>query len=153
MSAERRLKRECKNFIKDPPFNCSGGAITKSNGEIDYYNWNATITGPQQSPYENGIFNLEIRFPPNYPYKPPNITFKTSIYHPNISKRGDICLDILKDQWSPALTITKVLLSICSLLTDPNPDDPLRPSVADLYLHNKVEYECNAREHTYKHAM
>ncbi len=153
MSAERRLKREFKNFMKDSPFNCSGGPIKNMDNEKDYYKWNATITGPQQSPYENGIFNLDIVFPPNYPFKPPSIVFKTPIYHPNISKKGEICLDILKDQWSPALTISKVLLSICSLLTDPNPSDPLRPTVADLYMKNKLEYDLNAREYTYKYAM
>ena len=153
MSAERRLKREFNNFIKDPPSNCSGGPVTNKINNVDYYKWNATITGPQQSPYENGIFNLEIIFPINYPFKPPCITFKTPIYHPNISKKGTICLDILKEHWSPALTISKVLLSICSLLTDPNPDDPLRPEVADLYNNNKIEYDLNARNHTYEYAM
>ena len=156
MSAERRLKREFKEFIKDPPLFCSGGPVIKKDvhyHEKDYYNWNATITGPQESPYENGIFNLTISFPPNYPFKAPSIKFKTPIYHPNISKSGEICLDILKEQWSPALSISKVLLSICSLLTDPNPDDPLRPSVAELYIKNKVEYDLNAREYTIKFAM
>lgn len=153
MSALRRLKKEFKEFLDDSPFNCSGGPKTDELDKLDYYEWNATITGPQHSPYENGIFNLNITFPPNYPYKPPNIIFLTPIYHPNISKNGDICLDILKDQWSPALTITKVLLSICSLLTDPNPDDPLRPDVANLYIDNKIEYEIKAREFTTKHAM
>ena len=152
MTAERRLKREFNNFVKDPPLNCSGGPVNNNNN-IDYYKWNATITGPQQSPYENGIFNLEIVFPPNYPFKPPTVVFKTPIYHPNISRGGSICLDILKEHWSPALTISKVLLSICSLLTDPNPDDPLRSDVANLYQNNKIEYDLNAREYTYKYAM
>lgn len=152
MSAERRLKREFKEFIKDPPLFCSGGPVVTENNR-DYYNWNATITGPQESPFENGIFKLSISFPPNYPFKPPIIKFITPIYHPNISKSGEICLDILKDQWSPALSISKVLLSICSLLTDPNPDDPLRPSVANLYIENKIEYDLNAREYTFKYAM
>ena len=152
MSAERRLKREFKEFVKDPPLFCSGGPVTENNCR-DFYNWNATITGPQESPYENGIFNLSISFPANYPFKAPIIKFKTPIYHPNISKSGEICLDILKDQWSPALSISKVLLSICSLLTDPNPDDPLRPTIANLYIENKIEYDLNAREYTIKHAM
>ncbi|CAB1320760.1 unnamed protein product, partial [Coregonus sp. 'balchen'] len=89
------------------------------------YEWRSTILGPPGSVYEGGVFFLDIAFTPDYPFKPPKVTFRTRIYHCNINSQGVICLDILKDNWSPALTISKVLLSICSLLTDCNPADPL----------------------------
>ncbi len=109
--------------------------------------------GPGESPYQGGVFFLNIHFPTDYPFKPPKITFTTRIYHPNINSNGSICLDILKDQWSPALTISKVLLSICSLLCDPNPDDPLVSEIAHLYKADKAKYEATAREWTRKYAM
>jgi ubiquitin-conjugating enzyme E2 D/E len=115
--------------------------------------WQATIMGPADSPYQGGIFQLEINFPIDYPFKPPKVKFLTKIYHPNVNSSGGICLDILKDQWSPALTISKVLLSICSLLTDPNPDDPLVPEIAHVYKTDRERYNTTAREYTRKYAM
>ena len=93
-----------------------------------------------------------VLFLAEYPFKPPKLNFKTKIYHPNISAQGNICLDILKDQWSPALTIGKVLLSISSLLTDANPKDPLVPEIANEYINNRAAYDQKAREWTLKYA-
>tara|TARA_B110000046_G_scaffold71487_1_gene79395 strand:+ start:8228 stop:8692 length:465 start_codon:yes stop_codon:yes gene_type:complete len=146
--ALQRIQKEHQNLMSDPPANCSAGPMAD-----DMFRWQATLLGPTESPYENGVFFLEINFPAEYPYKPPRIHFTTKIYHPNINSNGGICLDILKDQWSPALTISKVLLSICSLLNDPNPDDPLVPSIAELYIKNKELYIINARACTLQYAM
>ena len=145
--ALKRLQKEVTEIQKDTPVNCSAGPNNN-----DLFNWEATIIGPTETPYEGGIFKLKILFPADYPFKPPKITFETPIYHPNINSNGGICLDILKDQWSPALNITKVLLSICSLLDEPNPDDPLVPEIAQLFKSNKAEFTRLAREHTIKHA-
>ena len=109
--------------------------------------------GPEDSPYAGGVFFLNIAFPADYPFKPPKVNFTTRIYHCNINSSGGICLDILKDQWSPALTVSKVLLSICSLLTDPNPDDPLVPEIAQSFKDNREVHDQVAQEWTAKYAM
>lgn len=114
--------------------------------------WNATIIGPTGSPYEGGVFHLDIEFTKEYPFKPPLVRFITPILHCNINNNGGICLDILKNNWSPALTISKLLLSICSLMDDANPDDPLIPDLAKLYKTNRIEYNRIVREHTHKFA-
>ena len=142
MSA-KRIRRELDSLTADPPCNCSAGPVDE-----DIYIWDATLMGPAGSVYEGGVFKLNITFPPNYPFKPPRVKFITSIYHPNINSSGGICLDILKENWSPALTISKVLLSICSLLDDPNPDDPLAPEIADKYVKDRPAYDMLAREWT-----
>ena len=110
--------------------------------------------GPDYSPYAGRVFFLNIRLPTDYPYKPPKINFTTRIYHPNInSSNGSICLNILKEEWTPALTISRALLSICAFLTDANPDGPLEPEIAQIYKTDKAKYEANAREWTRKYAM
>ena len=145
--AATRIQRELKDLSTNPPANCSAG-VTDSN----LYNWQATIMGPEGSPYDGGVFNLSIEFPTDYPFKPPRVQFTTKIYHCNINSQGGICMDILKDQWSPALTINKVLLSICSLMNDPNPDDPLRPEIAEIYKRDRKTYNINAKLYTERYA-
>lgn len=150
MSASARITKELRDLQKDPPTQCSAGPVNPSE---DMFCWQATIMGPNESPYAGGVFMVNIQFPPDYPFKPPKVYFKTRVYHPNINSNGSICLDILKEQWSPALTIAKVLLSICSLLTDPNPDDPLVPEIAHILKTDPKRYVDTARQWTGKYAM
>ncbi|MBA0762483.1 hypothetical protein Gotri_012084 [Gossypium trilobum] len=131
--ASKRINKELKDLQKDPPASCSAGPV----GD-DMFHWQATIMGPADSPFAGGLFL---------------VSFRTKVFHPNINSNGSICLDILKEQWSPALTISKVLLSICSLLTDPNPDDPLVPEIAHMYKTDRAKYESTARSWTQKYAM
>lgn len=144
----KRIKNEIDGLMQFPIPNCSAGPINDS----DMTHWQATIFGPEDTPYHGGIFYLDIQFTNEYPFKPPRVFFKTPIYHCNINRQGGICLDILKDNWSPALNISKLLLSICSLLAEANPNDPLMPDIAELFRNNKEVHDINAREYTIKFA-
>jgi ubiquitin-conjugating enzyme E2 D len=145
----RRIQREFEEMQKDPPAGCTAGPENPDN----LNKWKAIIVGPPETPYEGGVFNLEINFPADYPFRPPHCRFTTRIYHPNINNEGGICVDILKStSWSPALTIAKVLLSISSLMADPNPDDPLVPEIAQVYKSNLAQFQTTAREWTRRHA-
>ncbi|KAI1742440.1 ubiquitin-conjugating enzyme E2-16 kDa [Xylaria scruposa] len=146
------------SLLASPPASLHGASLTqiivfRVETMAWKFHWQATIMGPGDSPYSGGVFFLAIHFPTDYPFKPPKVNFTTRIYHPNINSNGSICLDILRDQWSPALTISKVLLSICSMLTDPNPDDPLVPEIAHVYKTDRSRYEATAREWTRKYAI
>ena len=148
MGTIKRLHKELEDLKQSPPANCSAGPIDES----DLFDWQATILGPEGTPYQGGLFILKITFPKDYPFKPPKVIFKTKIYHCNINSYGGICLDILKEAWSPALTVNKILLSICSLLNDQNPDDPLVPEIANLYKNNYEEFIETAMYFTNKYA-
>jgi ubiquitin-conjugating enzyme E2 D/E len=147
MSSLKRLQKELEQLQKEPPENCSAGVIGDN-----LFEWEGVIIGPKDTPYEGGVFNLKIHIPSDYPFKPPACVFTTKIYHPNINSSGQICLDILKSQWAPSLTISKVLLSILALMDCPNPDDPLVSEIANLYKSNKKEYDRVAREWTINYA-
>jgi ubiquitin-conjugating enzyme E2 D len=145
----RRIQKELEEMERDPPVGCTAGPENPNN----INKWKAIIIGPPETPYEGGVFNLEINFPPDYPFRPPHCRFTTRIYHPNINGEGGICVDILKaTSWSPALTIAKVLLSISSLMADANPDDPLVPEIAHVYKNNLAQFQTTAREWTRRYA-
>lgn len=162
MAASKRIPKEYKDLAsfhtKDLPSVVMPMPITiegfyaRPKSPSDIFNWEGCILGPEGTPYEGGIFLLDISFPPNYPFSAPKLKFKTRIYHCNVNSEGGICLDILKNTWSPALTISKVLLSLSSLLSDPNPSDPLVADIAQQLRNNKKAHDQTAREWTDKYA-
>ena len=146
MTAEARLTKEYNDLVKRKEFK-----VWQVNNDIRH--WKAVIEGPSDSVYEDGNFQVDIKIVGKYPYVPPKMQFDTKIWHPNISSQtGAICLDILKDEWSPALSIRTALLSIQAMLTAPEPDDPQDAVVAKQYKENPEVFNKTAREWTKKFA-
>ncbi|XP_075254653.1 uncharacterized protein LOC142346052 [Convolutriloba macropyga] len=148
--AVKRLTVELNKLKENPLENCTIGPVDEDE---DMFTWQATIQGPKESPYEGGKFSLSICFPSNCPFKAPEVSFLTKIYHPNVSVEGEICIDLIKNKWSPSVTIAKVFESICSLLYDPELDDPMEPEVAVVFKEDYQQFCDTAREWTTKYAM
>jgi len=144
----RRIVKETQRLLSEP---APGISATPAEDNLRYFN--VIIAGPAGSPFEGGIFKLELFLTEEYPMATPKVRFLTKIYHPNIDKLGRICLDILKDKWSPALQIRTVLLSIQALLSAPNPDDPLANDVAKHWKDDEQGAINSAKEWTRKFAM
>jgi len=135
---------------KSPPTGVSCSAKSEDNlGVLE-----ATLLGPDDSPYAGGTFNLDIRIPDRYPFEPPEVSFITKIYHPNIDESGRICLDILKPKpsgnWKPCLNLSSVLTCIRLLMSSPNPDDPLIADIAAEYKFSKPLFLEKAKDYTKK---
>jgi ubiquitin-protein ligase len=146
----RRVLKEIELITKEPT---EGISVVIPNTD-NCFVWIATLDGPTETPYEGGKFDLEITIPQEYPHKPPNVKFLTKIYHTNVSPQsGYICLDILKMKWSPALSIQKVILSVSSLMSEPNPDDPLHGEAAQLLKNNPDAYHQKAKVWTQEYAV
>lgn len=112
----------------------------------DKKKWWASIIGPEGTPYHRFKLTLNITLSDNYPFTPPQVSFTANIWHPNVDTNGNICLDILKNQWTPALKLSSVLVSISSLLNDPNPASPLNGEAGRQYTSNRAEYNRNVIE-------
>jgi ubiquitin-conjugating enzyme E2 D/E len=147
MSAKRIL-RELNDLTANPVENCTAGPVDENN----VFLWQATIVGPSETPYEGGVFNLQISYPTDYPFKPPKVRFMTKVYHPNINEAGEICLSLLKDDWFPGITTGKILLSLSGLLSLPNLDNPLVPDIATVYITDREKFNRIAKEYTVTYA-
>ena len=147
--ALKRIKKELEEINKAE---LEEGYSAAPENDSDMFKWVATIPGPEDSPYEGGIFNLSVEFPKDFPFKPPKVEFTTKVYHPNVKSTGTICLDILKDAWSPDITISKVLMAINNLLINPNIDHPLEEEIAKQYKEDKAAFDKTAKDWTEKYA-
>lgn len=141
----KQLQRVFEELPQQPGF--SAGPL-----EDDLLHWEASIVGPDETPYQGGQFYLRIDFTADYPLKPPKIWFLTKIFHPNVDANGKICIDFLQDEWKPSFSISYILLAICSLLMSPNAENPIVQEIADLYVKDRKQFEEKARQMTLEHA-
>lgn len=122
--------KEIKDFCKEK----TDGVSAFPDPSRGILFWKAKLTGAAGTPYQGQTYELQLEFPQDYPMRPPTVTFVTPCFHPNVhEQRGDICLDILQDKWSCVYNVRTVLLSILSLLADPNTASPLNPQAASLW--------------------
>jgi len=147
MSHLRRLQKELKDLNEKPIPN-----LTFVVDDSNILSWVVTIKGQPDTPYKGGKFVFDMKFGTDFPFKAPDVKFKTKIYHPGINEEGAICLPILKDEWKPTMSIHKVLTTINDKLNNPSPDDPYMPDIAAELKDNKTKFTATAKEWTKKYA-
>jgi len=137
----RRVQKEILDCKNDKHSKISIDLIDESP-----FHLRGSFDGPEDTPYEGGRYEVDIQIPTSYPFQPVKMKFITKVYHPNISSAsGAICLDILKDAWSPVLTLKSTLISLQSLLCSPEPSDPQDAEVAKHYMTSRASWEATAR--------
>lgn len=151
MSARTRLFKELKESARSK----EATGIELIPDESNVFRWRALIKGPTETPFEGGTFELAISVPEQYPLVAPAVKYRTKIFHPNVHwKTGEICLDILKNAWSPAWTLHSLCQAIVALMSDPAADSPLNCDAGNLLRGGDVRgYNSMARMFTVEHAM
>lgn len=150
MASVKRISKELAECTSDPP-----PGIKINYSESDIHTWTITLDGPPNTVYSGGKFGLTLVLPADYPFKAPQITFTTRIYHPNVTNDslGSICLSMLKaENWKPASRIRGVLEAVRQLLVEPQPDDPLESRIAEEFKSNRAEFEKNAKSYVQRYA-
>ena len=150
------LKKQLKDLSKNPDLPFNVGLID----ENDFYKWSVLFTGPEDTIYEGGFFKAILSFPIDFPQNPPEMRFITEMFHPNIYKDGKVCISILhspgvdvfntqekaEERWRPSLGVEQILISVISMLNDPNCDSPANVDAAVMFRNNRKEYEKKVRQ-------
>ncbi|RAR04130.1 ubiquitin-conjugating enzyme [Stemphylium lycopersici] len=148
--AAKRLFKEYRALSNDPPEGITAGPVS----EDDMFVWEALIQGPEGTPFEGGVFPAELRFPKDYPLAPPKMKFITEMWHPNVYANGEVCISILhapgedpmqyeqaSERWSPIQSVEKILISVMSMLAEPNDESPANVDAARMWRENRAQYE------------
>ncbi|KAJ8114484.1 hypothetical protein OPT61_g3642 [Boeremia exigua] len=157
--AAKRLFKEYKALSSDPPEGITAGPVT----EDDMFLWEALIQGPEGTPFEGGVFPAELKFPKDYPLAPPKMKFLTDMWHPNVYNNGEVCISILhppgddplqyeqaSERWSPIQSVEKILISVMSMLAEPNDESPANIDAAKMWRNQREEYEKVVRQNVKK---
>jgi len=148
MAATRRLTKE----LQDIQASNSKQFRDIKVDEANILQWQGLLV-PENPPYNKGAFRIEITFPAEYPFKPPKILFRTKIYHPNIDEKGQVCLPIIQpENWKPATKTDQVVQSLLDLISEPEPEHPLRAEIAEEYTKDRKKFLKNAEEFTKKNS-
>ncbi|KAK0264959.1 ubiquitin conjugating enzyme Ubc7/UbcP3 [Friedmanniomyces endolithicus] len=152
--ASKRLFQEYKHLTTDPPDGITAGPVN----EDDLFVWEAMILGPEGTPYEGGVFPAELKFPKDYPLMPPTMRFLGSVWHPNVYPNGVVCISILhapgddpnhyeqaSERWSPIQSVEKILISVMSMIAEPNDESPANVDAARMWRERRPEFEKRVR--------
>ncbi|OAA41690.1 ubiquitin-conjugating enzyme [Metarhizium rileyi] len=154
-TAHRRLLQEYRALTNSPPEGITAGPVS----EDDLLHWECLIQGPEGTPFEGGVFPAELRFPKDYPLAPPTMKFLADMWHPNVYPSGLVCISILhppgddpnhyehaSERWSPIQSVEKILISVMSMLAEPNDESPANVEAAKMWRERRAEYENKVRD-------
>jgi len=154
LGAAKRLRKELQSLQRNPDAD-DDVYLRPTNPSSSILHWTALLRGPAETPYEGGTFRISISCSADYPLAPPTITFITKVFHPNIHfTSGEVCLDILKKEWSPAWGLNSACRAVLALLSDPDADSPLNCDAGNMIRFGDTDaYWSTARMYTVENAM
>ena len=139
-----RLMKEMPDIEKEMPISVPQARLIRNNNNI--MDFEVEYTPDKDSFWYGGRYLFSFHFSDDYPNVPPKVMCKTKIYHPNIDYNGNVCLNMLKDDWKPVSTGTSCVAGVYYLFVHPNPNDPLNHEVAKLMRENPEQFKQNVKK-------